>query len=211
MAITYPLTLPATNGECDLADMEITNINAVSVAVSPYTGVRQKQDWSRNQLVVRATTIPMQKANALKWWSFLRALRSGLGTFYMGDPHNTVSQGTAATSPGAPLVAGGSQTGNSLNIDGCPANETGWLLDGDWIQLGSGSSSRLYTVVGDVDTNGSGEATIEFMPALRSSPADNATVTIADTVGVFELMEDVAFPVNQDHLYVLQFAAIEVP
>jgi len=62
-----------------------------------------------------------------------------------------------------------------------------------------------------VDTNGSGEATIEFMPALRSSPADNATVTIADTIGVFELIEDVPFPVNQDHLYVLQFAAIEVP
>lgn len=214
MAITFPLDLPATTGTDevgaivnDIAEIEFTNINAVSGTMSPFTGQQEVQEFSRNQLVVRAQTIPLTKDGASTWWGFFRALRSGLGTFLMGDPHNIEPNGSGG---GAPLVNGGSQTGTSLIIDGAPTNRTGWLLSGDWFQLGSGSNSRLYTVVEDVDTDGSGNATIEFRPELRSSPADNDVVTITDTVGLFRLTEHPSWQVDNDHLYVIKFAALEV-
>lgn len=214
MAITFPLNLPVTSGVDDLGalvtdivEIEFVNINAVSGTMSPFTGQQQIQEFSRNQLIVRAQTIPLERAEASVWWGFFRALRSGLGTFLLGDPHNSSPNGSGG---GAPLVNGGSQTGTSLIVDGAPISATGWLLAGDWFQLGSGADSRLYTVVEDVDTDSGGNATIEFRPELRSSPADNDVVTITDTVGVFRLTEHPSWQVDNDHLYVIKFSAMEV-
>ncbi len=210
MTITYPLTIPATFGSTDIQEFEVQNVNAVVSVVSPFSGAQQIQAWTRNQLVVKAKLIPMLKADAQNWFGFFRSLRSSYGTFYLGDPHNTTPQGTALSSPGTPLVAGAGQTGNALNIDGAPLSQTGWLLRGDWIQIGSGLSSRLYTVTADANTNGSGAATLDIQPAIRTAPADNDPITVSNTVGVFRLVGDPIINVSAEHMYSIEFQAIEV-
>jgi len=84
---------------------------------------------------------------------------------------------------GTPLVAGASQTGTSIDIDGATTGQTGWIKAGDWFSV----NGELKMCVEDADSDGSGNVTINFIPRLRTSPADNAAVTVSDATGTFLL------------------------
>ena len=110
-----------------------------------------------------------------------------------------------------PFVNGASQTGSELNIDGASPDEDAYLKAGDYIQLGSGSSSTLHKVLADVSTNSAGEATIDIWPSIRTAPADNATVTIENCKGVFRLAQNVSsWSINNASTYGISFEAVEV-
>jgi hypothetical protein len=82
---------------------------------------------------------------------------------------------------GTPLVAGGSQTGNSLNLDGCTPSVTNWIRAGDFFQVGT----ELKMATEDASSDGAGAITVSFVPELRAAPADNAAITTTDPEGVF--------------------------
>lgn len=81
--------------------------------------------------------------------------------------------------PGSPYVAGGGQTGTSLET-------AGWLggLDlkaGEMVAYaytdGAGNTLRaLHMLTADVTTDAAGAATLSVLPPVRIAPADNATV-----------------------------------
>jgi hypothetical protein len=73
-------------------------------------------------------------------------------------------------------VNGANQTGNSLVTDGWGTRR---MQAGDFFSLGAGSSLRLYQLTADVVPSG-GNATLQFVPALRSSPADNAALNVVN-------------------------------
>jgi hypothetical protein len=107
-------------------------------------------------------------------------------------------------------VNGASQTGNELVTDGWTNSTTGILKAGDYIQLGSGSSAQLYKVLDDVNSNGSGQATLTIYPDLRSSPSDNAAITVSNAKGVFRLVGgQQAWDINEASIYGMTFAARE--
>lgn len=109
-----------------------------------------------------------------------------------------------------PFVNGASQTGNTLVIDGCSPNITGFLLPGDYIQLGSASTTQLYKVLTQVDTDASGGATLDIWPDLRSSPADNASVVVAGTKGRFRLSGNTQpWQINEISSYGITFDCVE--
>lgn len=102
-------------------------------------------------------------------WAFL--LKVGLyGEFTIGEPDYTgpISAQTSI------LVNGGSQSGTSLICDGAtPSVMT--LREGEYFQIGT----EFKAATADATANGSGQVTLSFKPALRASPADNATVTLS--------------------------------
>jgi len=109
-----------------------------------------------------------------------------------------------------PLVNGASQTGNVLNIDGCSPNVTGWFAPGDYIQLGSGSATQLYKVLTSVNTNNSGQASVDIWPNLRSSPADNSAVIFTNAKGKFRLKDNVTqWGINEISSYGITFDCVE--
>ena len=108
-----------------------------------------------------------------------------------------------------PFVNGAGQTGSELIIDGASPNEDGYLKAGDYIQLGSNSSARLHKVLADVATDDDGNATIDIWPAIRTSPADNATVIIENTVGKFRLAENMTGWNADVAQYGITFSAME--
>lgn len=109
-----------------------------------------------------------------------------------------------------PLVNGAGQTGNTLNIDGCSPNTIGWFAPGDYIQLGTGSGTQLYKVLTRVDTNNSGQATLDIWPNLRSSPADNASVVFTNTKGRFRLKDNITqWQINEISSYGITFDCVE--
>ena len=114
--------------------------------------------------------------------SFLVQLQGRANTFNGYDPDRTTVLGTGN---GTPLVKGASQTGRSLTTDGWANSET-VLKAGDYFSV----NGELKIVTADVTSDGSGNATIAFEPALRASPADNAAIDITNPTCLMILDND---------------------
>lgn len=84
---------------------------------------------------------------------------------------------------GAPLVQGGGQTGNSLDLDGA-GTVTNWIRAGDWIEV----ASHLYMATADADAS-AGNVTVPVIPSIKQ-PANNTVVKTvpADMLAQFILM-----------------------
>jgi hypothetical protein len=82
-------------------------------------------------------------------------------------------------------VAGASQTGAALNIDGLPASTVGVARAGDWVEI----NGELKRLTADLNSDGSGGGYLIFEPQLRSSPADNTPVIFRNPMGKFLLSE----------------------
>lgn len=119
--------------------------------------------------------------------SLLAKLRGTAGRVYMPVAPVYPRQGAGG---GSPLVNGAGQTGRTLVIDGAPSSVTGWLKDGDYFHFDSGGLRELKLVTADVDTDGSGNATITFEPPTRTAPADNAAVEIDNPSALMRLVDD---------------------
>ncbi len=124
----------------------------------------------------------MKRSQAASWQAFFLLLQGQVNTFNAFDPDCKTPRGTAT---GTPLVNGGSQTGSSLITDGWTASITA-LKAGDYFSV----NSELKMVTSDAIADGSGNATINFMPALRSSPADNAAITTSKPTCTMVLSDD---------------------
>ncbi len=182
MSIVYPLSLPS--GIRFLSYSPTMN-DTTAVMPSPFTRLEQVIVWPAQWWSIVLTAVPMMPDEYEPWVAFLAKLKGHRGTCLLGDPSRAAPRGSAADAPGTPLVRGADQTGDTLDIDGCPNYAEGYLLAGDYIQLGSGSTSRLHKVLDDVDANGSGHATLTLWPDLRETPADNAVVIVNDAKGTF--------------------------
>lgn len=207
MAITYPLALPTVTG---IKSINITARAVVGSTRSPFSGVQKTYEYPGQWFEASATLPPLSRAEAEEWNSFFLKLNGKRGTFLMGDPAGATPRGSAGVTPGTPLVNGAGQTGNSLAIDGLPVSVNGYFKAGDWINLGTGSATRLYKNLEDVNTNASGQATLTLWPNLRSSPADNQAVIVANTVGLFRLADNaMPWDIDEALIYGISFSAVE--
>lgn len=206
MAITYPLSYPTTG----IASVNLIARNSTSISQSPFTYAQQVQKNTGQRWEADITLPPMVRADAEKWITFFMKMEGSFGTFLLGDPNAATPRGSAATTAGTPVVNGASQTGNELAIDGLPISATGYLLAGDYIQLGSGLASELYKVLDDVDTNASGEATLTLWPRLRTIPSDGATVVVSNAKGLFRVSTPTTdWSISNSGFYSISFGAIE--
>jgi hypothetical protein len=181
--------------------------DVVGVSQSPFTAVQQVYRYSGQFWEADITLPPMKRADAEYWISFLLKLNGPYGTFLMGDPNGATARGAAT---GTPLVNGAGQTGNELVTDGWTTSTTGILKAGDYIQLGSAATARLYKVLDDVNSDGSGNATLTLWPDLRSAPADNAAITVSNTKTTFRLNSaQTSWDINEATIYGLTFGARE--
>lgn len=202
MAITYPISMPGV-----AANVSIRAASSVQTSASPFT--YQQQVQAHQGQVWRATiTSPLlDRADAEDWIAFLLKLNGPQHTFLLGDDAATEPRGSAA---GTPVVDGADQTGQTLDTRGWDANETGVLLPGDYIQVGTASTSRLYKVLTQADADGSGLATLDIWPRVRDKPADGTQITTSDPVGVFRLAQNVAgWDWQPPSLTVIEFEAVE--
>lgn len=204
MPISYPLSLPTNKG---MARIRLTANDLVGVAQSPFSGAQQVYRYTGQFWEAEVSLPPMKRADAEYWISFLLKLNGPYGTFLLGDPNGATARGAAT---GTPLVNGASQTGNQLITDGWNTSTTNILRAGDYIQLGSASSAKLYKVLEDVNSNASGQATLTIWPDLRSSPSDNAPITVSAAKGVFRLTSTAqAWNIDEATFYGVTFAARE--
>ena len=209
MAITYPISLPTDSiAQPTKTTFRIRRI--VGQSTSPFTGQTQTFRHTGEWWEAEITLPPMKQLIAKKWVASLVSWRGVSGQMYLGDFDARTPNGTASSNAGTPLVNGGSQTGNSLIIDGAPASQTAYLKAGDYIQIGSGITQKLHLVVEDANTDGSGNATLSIEPALRTSPSDNTAITVSSPKGVFRLVDNATeWEANAISVYGITFAVTE--
>jgi len=206
VAESYPLAMPDTS----VARIRLVARNAIAVSTSPFTYSQQIYRHQGQSFEADITLPAMKREDAEVWVAWLLRMRGRFGTFLLGDPANATPRGSAATDAGIPVVAGASQTGDELAIDGLPLSTTGYLKAGDYIQLGSGATATLHKVLQDVDSDGTGAATLNLFPAVRISPANNAPVTVTNCKGVFRLnANETSWDINEATVYGIAFGAVE--
>lgn len=172
---------------------------------SPFTKSTQRVLLGGARWSLSGTLPAMHRSQAAVWQAFFLSLEGSAGTFYGFDPDAKSPRGTGS---GTPLVNGSAQTGSSLITDGWAANQT-VLRVGDYFTV----NSELKMVTANALTNGSGQVTISFKPALRNSPADNAVITIDNPTCIMALVDDLQamWEVNKNGIYQPKsFSAVEV-
>lgn len=207
MAISYPLSLPTSIG---IAQIELRATNAVAVSRSPFTYSTQVHAYSGQSWQADVTLPSIRRDLAEEWVAWLISLKGQLGTFYLGDPNAVTPRGSARDTDTI-LVNGATSSGNTLAIDSAPASQTGYLKAGDYMQVGTGTSRQLFKVLADVNTNGSGQATVDIWPDVRTTIANNSAVTVENTKGIFRLSSnEQGFSINEASFYGISFGAVEV-
>jgi len=151
---------------------------------SPLTKSVQRVLLGGARWVATYTLPKMTRPQAAYWQAFLMQLEGGVNTFNAFDPDARVPRGNITGS--TPLVKGAGQTGSSLLIDGLAPSTTGILLPGDYFSVGG----QMVMVTAPLNSDGSGEGAVSFKAALRTSPADNAPLTITNCTVPMVLVDD---------------------
>lgn len=205
MAITYPLVAPSAPG---VARATLRAANVVGASRSPFTGQQQVQRHQGQWWAADIELPPLVGDDmSAPWLAFLLSLRGQFGTFLMGDPGKPQPRGVAT---GSPVVNGANQSGEQLSVSGFTASVAGILKAGDYLQLGSGGSARLHTVLADANSDGSGRVTLDIWPRLRSAPANGSAVIVRNPVGVWRLASSDTSWIREPAFQTgLRFSAVE--
>jgi len=100
---------------------------------------------------------------------------------------NAILNKAATSSTFVPFlkINGASQTGTIINIKDCPVSTNGILMPGDSIQI----ANQFHEVKTRVDSDASGLAAVDIMPAIRTSPPDSDPVIVRNPVCISQLVK----------------------
>lgn len=185
MPISYPLSLPMTPG---IREITLRKRSVVAVSTSPFTGQQQVQAHPAQWWEADLTLPTMRSTAAAAWEAFFGKLNGRQGTFLLGDPYRESPIGSATSLPGTPVVSGAHAThAQGITLSGAPALASGYLRAGDYLQIGSGSTARLYQSLYDADSDSSGEVDLTIWPKLRTALIGGETVVFLAPKGVFRM------------------------
>lgn len=209
MPVTYPITLPFSVRSA--SSIKITQATVSGAQESPFSKVENVQVGTGQKWQADITLPPMRRdTGAPEWFAALVSLNGPEGTFYLGDTAFTAPRGVAT---GTPVVNGAGQSGYDLATRGWTASTANIMRAGDWLQVGTGISARLYMVMIDAASDASGDATLTLWPKIRqspSAPADGASIVTSSPVGVFRLTAAAPWQIDNRRLITgLTFSAIE--
>jgi len=111
----------------------------------------------------------------LAWLEWAQQVQDVFDVVHLGLPGSGVPPNGAGG--GSPVVSGGGQTGTTLVTGGWSPSVVKVVAGGDVIRIAG--FTPLYRIRDDVNSDGSGQATLTITPAIPvgSSPADSAVIT----------------------------------
>lgn len=203
---TYPLTMPTSP---NFIRSEWTIRRAVATTQSPFTFGTQSAKYTGSQWLASVTLPPMKREQAVEWQSFFMQVNGGFGTFLMGDPDASTIRGTANN---LILVNGDHSVGAyDIAVDQADQSESTLFKKGDYVQFGSGATSKLHIVTADVSSSGTGTATLPIEPSLKATVANNSTVVYSSPKALMRMTSnDLTWSANHISLYGVSFSCEEV-
>lgn len=206
MTISFPIDFPTSVG---LVDLNLSLRYAISRSEAEFSFVEQIVEHDGQMWLLEGDFGRIgDRETAEIMQNFLFSLQGKKGTFLFGDPAATSPRGSWG---GTPVVDGAGQTGNVLNVRGFPNSTNNVAMIGDYIQLGSGSSSKLHKIVhANVNSDGTGKGVLNIVPKLRTSPADGATIVFNNARGLFRLgSNENGYNLKPSTIYSGRFVATE--
>lgn len=201
MAITYPVDIPNHNFQ----SMTMRLVRAVGMTESPFTLQQQVYQYDGARWEMDITLPPLTYVEARQWEAFILSLRGMSGTFIMGNPLHDEPQGTALI---ALLNGQATVRSTSIDVDGGSSGDT--LKAGDYFQIGTGADAHIHQVVQDATFNGSGQATLDIEPPLRTTYANNTALDLTLPKGVWRLAaNDIGWSIDQASVHGFTIPCVE--
>jgi len=202
---SYPLSLPTSPSNFVTSEWRI--IRTVAYTESPFTYGQQEAKYQGSVWQTTVTLPPMNRADAGAWQSFFMQLNGRFGTFLLGDPDAKTIQGGATT---VISVNGDHSVGAyDVVVDGANTS-TVIFKKGDYVQFGSGASSKLHMIVADITSDASGNATLQIEPSLKTALTDDDVITYSNTKAVMRMdANELGWNANNVSLYGISFSCTE--
>ena len=202
---SYPLTLPTSPSNFVTSEWRI--IRTVAYTESPFTYGQQVAKYQGSVWQTTVTLPPMNRADAGAWQSFFMQLNGRFGTFLLGDPDAKTIQGGATT---VISVNGDHSVGAyDVVVDGADTS-TVIFKKGDYVQFGSGATSKLHMIVADITSDASGNATLQIEPSLKTALTDDDVITYSNTKAVMRMdANELGWNANNVSLYGISFSCTE--
>lgn len=204
---SYPLTMPTSPSNFRTSEWRI--VRSVAVSVSPFTMKSETADFGGAVWTTTVTLPPMLKADAGAWQVFFMQLHGRHGSFLLGDPDAKTIQGSAT---GTMSANGDHSVGAyTIQVDGLNASQTTGFKKGDYVQFGSGATSKLHMIVEDIPTTSSGGATLEIEPPLKTAVANDSVIVYDSAKAVMRMdTNELSWNADQVSTYGISFSCSEV-
>lgn len=130
---------------------------------------------------------PLYESRAGLWKATLLKLKGQVNQFEMWDVRRPVPLGTMRGT--MTLAAGSAQSATSLVISAGVGQASTTLLQGDYLQLGSGVTQQVVMVMDDATADGSGDITVTIESPLRNAFSLGESVTWNKPKALFRRVE----------------------
>ena len=204
-APSYPLTLP-TAPAFQTAKWGLNR--RVGVSESPFTGSQQVYEYSYALWNATLKLPPMRRTQAANWEAFLMKLHGEKGTFLLGNPDSSTARG--GISGNVTLGANAAVGDFTITLATSQNSLVNIFRAGDYIQFGSGATSKLHIIVDDANSNGSGEVDVNVEPAIKTAVSSGGAVVYSNAKGVFRMRtSELGWDTDEVSTYGISFACME--
>lgn len=176
------VTLVATPACMSFRSVQFEFSDTVGQVSYPFTGQTQTQEWAgadRWSGTMECPPLVQSQLDGIK--AFLMQCRGIKNGFLLGDPLKASPAGTV-TSSSTPVMSGTNPAAaQAITTSGWKPSQFRLLLPGDNIQIGY----RLHVVLDHVNSDASGNATLNIWPALREAPVAGTAIVMKRPQGLF--------------------------
>lgn len=172
--------------------------NQPSLVSYSQNGKKQSRLIGGHKWRIRGTYSPMSRDEFMPIYAFLMSQKAQYSSFTLKAPNDLATPRGVAT--GSPVVDGAGQTGNSLNTTGWTAGQTGIMKAGDVFTIAG--DTKVYMVISDANSDGSGNATLSIEPTLLESPSNSSVITVDDCEFTVSFAgTDLEYDANAPYIY----------
>ena len=196
-------TFPSSPAPRDVA----ISTNQNTIVTTTASGRRQARQIDGQKFRLRLRFPVMTRTEFAPILAFIMKQRSQMESFQYTPPSVDDSLGVAS---GVISVNGAISAGvTSVAIDGMANSTSGVFKAGDFFRFTG--QSKVYMVVADVSSNGSGAGTLTFEPPLRSNVADNNVLIYSNVDFTVGLTGDIQeFTIGTENYFQYEIDLIEV-
>ena len=196
-------TFPSSPAPRDVA----ISSNQNTIVTTTASGRRQARQIDGQKFRLRLRFPVMTRTEFAPILAFIMKQRSQMESFQYTPPSVDDALGVAS---GVISVNGAISAGvTSVAIDGMANSTSGVFKAGDFFRFTG--QSKVYMVVADVSSNGSGQGTLTFEPPLRANVADNAVLIYSNVDFTVGLTGDIQeFTIGTENYFQYEIDLIEV-
>ena len=196
-------TFPSSPAPRDVA----ISSNQNTIVTTTASGRRQARQIDGQRFRLRVRFPIMTRAEFAPINAFVMKQRSQMESFQFVPPTIDDALGVAS---GVISVNGAILAGvTSVAIDGMANSTSGVFKAGDYFRFTG--QTKVYMVMADVSSNGSGQGTLTFEPPLRANVADNAVLIYSNVDFTVGLTGDIQeFNISTENYFQYEVDLIEV-